>query len=89
MYPPDDRNSFELYDLRVQQPIPILFKAAFPGSDGISSSYLVCLAPDQIAEGSRLPEAELPDEDPNNSSGLSVPFLRMVGLLMITLAFIS
>ncbi|KAJ4004797.1 hypothetical protein NW752_009537 [Fusarium irregulare] len=52
-------DSFEAYDLKVQQPIGMLLVTHY---DGNVSSEMVCIAPNDLAEGSRVPQLELPDE---------------------------
>lgn len=53
------RDSFEVYDLRVQQPIPLLISARDRES-GSWATEVICLAPSNVTEGSREPEAEFP-----------------------------
>lgn len=66
LVPPDaERDSFEVYDLRVQQPIPILLSVRLP--DGKASAEVICLAPSNITQSSREPEAEFP---PNAAGSL-------------------
>lgn len=54
-----------MYDLRVQQPIPILLSVLLP--DGKSAAEVICLAPSNITQSSREPEAEFP---PNAAGSL-------------------
>ncbi|CAG7564468.1 unnamed protein product [Fusarium equiseti] len=58
---PGDRelDSFEAYDLQVRQPVGLLFVTHY---DGNVSSEMVCIAPNDLAEGSRVPQSEFPDE---------------------------
>ncbi|RMJ14412.1 hypothetical protein CDV36_005913 [Fusarium kuroshium] len=66
LVPPDtNKDSFEVYDLRVQQPIPILLSVRLP--DGKSAAEVICLAPSNITQSSRKPEAEFP---PNAADSL-------------------
>jgi hypothetical protein len=66
LVPPDaEKNSFEVYDLRVQQPIPILLSVRLP--DGKAAAEVICLAPSNITQSSRKPEAEFP---PNAAGSL-------------------
>ncbi|KAM0322542.1 hypothetical protein ACHAQA_009389 [Verticillium albo-atrum] len=65
MLPPDGNQSeFEVYDLRVRQPVPMLFTVR---SGSTAQAHLVCLAPSDVVEGSREPEAEFP---PSGAAGL-------------------
>lgn len=66
LVPPDaEKDSFEVYDLRVQQPIPILLSVRLP--DGESAAEVICLAPSNITQSGREPEAEFP---PNAAGSL-------------------
>ncbi|KAF5551878.1 hypothetical protein FMEXI_3133 [Fusarium mexicanum] len=51
-----DQKDFDMYDLRVQQTMPLLFSAA--GMD-----RLICIAPDQVVPGSRKPQLKLEEDD--------------------------
>ncbi|RSL58838.1 hypothetical protein CEP54_007571 [Fusarium duplospermum] len=86
LVPPDaEKDSFEVYDLRVQQPIPILLSVRLP--DGKSAAEVICLAPSNITQRSRKPEAEFP---PNAAGSLeqrgafafAVAVVCVVGLVL-------
>lgn len=71
--PYENDSTFELYDLRVQQPVPILINALvpyMPGSDVRSDvrkieQQVFCLAPDNVRGNSRIPaEGSLPGSAP-------------------------
>ncbi|KAF5576143.1 hypothetical protein FPCIR_12772 [Fusarium pseudocircinatum] len=81
----EDRNDFDMYDLRVQQTYPFLFSAA-------GMSRLICIAPDQVVPGSRKPELKLeedePEEDENSASrpgGLGAAIFLGVGAIIFSL----
>ncbi|WYZ46000.1 hypothetical protein EsH8_IX_000225 [Colletotrichum jinshuiense] len=58
--PPDpERDSFEVYGLRVRQPIPMLITSRVGGSDD-GQAEVICLAPENVTEGSRHPEGDFP-----------------------------
>ncbi|WQF80619.1 hypothetical protein CDEST_05633 [Colletotrichum destructivum] len=61
------RESFEAYDLRVRQPIPMLITSSVANSDERHAA-VVCLAPSNVTDGSRVPEGEFP---PSAASVLS------------------
>ncbi|KAF5661464.1 lipase esterase [Fusarium circinatum] len=52
----EDRKDFDMYDLRVQQTMPLLFSAA-------GMNRLICIAPDQVVPGSRKPQLKLEEDD--------------------------
>ncbi|KAH7376667.1 hypothetical protein B0T11DRAFT_324550 [Plectosphaerella cucumerina] len=57
--PPDPaRDSFEVYDLRVRQPVPMLITNVREGGQG--DMAIMCLAPSNVTEGSREPEGDFP-----------------------------
>ncbi|CVL06188.1 uncharacterized protein FMAN_03834 [Fusarium mangiferae] len=62
----EDRKDFDMYDLRVQQTIPLLFSSA-------GTNRLICIAPDQAVPGSRKPQLELEgeDEEPEEDENLA------------------
>ncbi|KAH7251513.1 hypothetical protein BKA59DRAFT_472172 [Fusarium tricinctum] len=56
---PGDREleEYDAYDLRVRQPIPLLLTAR---SGDTRQSKMVCIAPNNVVEGSRTPKLEFP-----------------------------
>jgi hypothetical protein len=61
----DEVDSFGAYDLKVRQPIPILFVAHY---DGNISAKMVCITPNDLVRESRVPQSELPEpEDPSGA----------------------
>ncbi|RBQ96458.1 hypothetical protein FVER53263_12671 [Fusarium verticillioides] len=81
----EDRKDFDMYDLRVQQTIPLLFSAA-------GMSRLICIAPDQVVPGSRKPQLKLeedePEEDENTApraGGLGAAIFLGVGAMIFSL----
>jgi hypothetical protein len=82
-----DRGDFDLYDLRVQQTIPLLFSV----STGAGMSRMICMAPDQVVSGSRKPELKLEgadEEDENMASrvgGLGAAVFLSVGAMIFSL----
>jgi hypothetical protein len=63
-----DEEDFSGYDLRVQQPVPIMVQMRRPVANGaVIEPLLFCLAPDEVVDGSREPESEFP---PNGAGSL-------------------
>ncbi|KAG7148394.1 hypothetical protein HYQ46_002744 [Verticillium longisporum] len=60
MPPDEEENEFDVYDLRVQQTVPMLFTVQSGSQEKV---YLVCLAPNKVVDGSREPQAEFPPSD--------------------------
>ncbi|EEY23105.1 conserved hypothetical protein [Verticillium alfalfae VaMs.102] len=60
MPPDEEENEFDVYDLRVQQTVPVLFTVQ---SGSQQKVHLVCVAPNKVVEGSREPQAEFPPSD--------------------------
>jgi hypothetical protein len=57
--PPDSsKDSFKVYDLRVRQPVPVVITAR--GQDDERHAEVLCLAPSNVTEGSRVPEGDFP-----------------------------
>ena len=58
-FPPADNEleTFDAYDLKVRQPIPILFSVQ---SGDVGDAKMVCIAPNNVLDGSRIPESEFP-----------------------------
>lgn len=86
----EDRKDFDMYDLRVQQTIPLLFSASL----GASMNRLICIAPDQVVPGSRKPQLKLegddsePEEEENLASragGLGAAVFLSVGAVIFSL----
>ena len=50
----DDRENFDLYDRHVRQAVPMVLTVK--AADGTIANKVVCLAPDNVVEGSRDPE---------------------------------
>ncbi|KAI8675922.1 hypothetical protein NCS57_00494900 [Fusarium keratoplasticum] len=86
LVPPDaERDSFEVYDLRVQQPIPILLSVRLP--DGKANAEVICLAPSNITQSSRKPEAEFPPNaagslEPRGAFVFAVAAVCVVGMVL-------
>ncbi|RSM04811.1 hypothetical protein CDV31_009902 [Fusarium ambrosium] len=86
LVPPDaDKDSFEVYDLRVQQPIPVLLSVRLP--DGKSAAEVICLAPSNITQSSRRPEAEFPPNaagslDSRGAFPFAVAVMCVMGLVL-------
>jgi hypothetical protein len=51
----DDRENFDLYDKNVREAVPMAFKIR--DSDGDIEQRVLCLAPDNVVEGSRVPQS--------------------------------
>ncbi|KAH6662908.1 hypothetical protein F5X68DRAFT_178007 [Plectosphaerella plurivora] len=82
LMPPDpDKATFEVYDLRVRQPVPMLITSRRGGS-GESDSAVVCLAPSNVTEGSREPEGDFP---PSAASSLNLKGSVVWGLALVGL----
>ncbi|KAJ3460123.1 hypothetical protein MRS44_010990 [Fusarium solani] len=86
LVPPDaEKNSFEVYDLRVQQPIPILLSVRLP--DGKAAAEVICLAPSNITQSSRKPEAEFPPNaagslEPRGAFVFAAAAMCVVGMIL-------
>lgn len=50
-------DEYDAYDLRVRQPIPLLLTAR---SGNTRQSKMVCIAPNNVVDGSRIPELDFP-----------------------------
>jgi hypothetical protein len=75
-----DKNidAFDMYDLRVRQPVPIIVKARFDvGEDTKQTLYqIICIAPENVNKGSRKPEGSFPPSAACNiNSGLTFAIL--------------
>ncbi|RYP15777.1 hypothetical protein DL765_005503 [Monosporascus sp. GIB2] len=53
-------DSFEWYDLRVRQPMPMVLAGRHSDRDFQGRKQVICLAPSSVTEGSRVPEGEFP-----------------------------
>ena len=73
-------DSFEAYDLQVQQPVPLLVVTHY---DGNVSPKMVCIAPNDLIEGSRVPQSEFPDE-----SGALLMRTGWTGVLVVGVALL-
>jgi hypothetical protein len=51
----DDRENFDLYDKNVREAVPMAF--TIRDSDGDIEHRVLCLAPDNVVEGSRVPQS--------------------------------
>ncbi|KAI8665615.1 hypothetical protein LRP88_03881 [Fusarium phalaenopsidis] len=86
LVPPDaEKDSFEIYDLRVQQPIPILLSVRLP--DGKAAAEVICLAPSNITQSSRKPKAEFPPNaagilEPKRAFVFAVAAMSVVGMAL-------
>ncbi|KAF4945319.1 hypothetical protein FGADI_12059 [Fusarium gaditjirri] len=63
-----DYDDFDMYDLRVQQTIPMFMMVL---SSGVKDSKMVCIAPNKVVQGSRKPKSKLEGagkEDENTGS---------------------
>jgi hypothetical protein len=79
----DDRDDddFTEYDLNVRRPVPIVIAADFNNSASGNFSIetkVVCVAPDTVLEGSRVPEEEKPWE--SSADWLSEGWTRGIAL---------
>ncbi len=67
--PEPEDDSYDMYELRVRQPAPVLIKARLGDSGPIAyqRQKMLCIAPSKVVEGSREPEGDFP---PSSASGL-------------------
>ena len=83
LHPEPDEESYEMYNLRVRQPVPILVKARLGTSGSITyqRQKMLCVAPSRITQGSREPEGEFPPSGGvGTNSGRSVAAALAVSL---------
>ncbi|KAK2599174.1 hypothetical protein QQS21_005364 [Conoideocrella luteorostrata] len=79
--PPDSsRDSFDVYDLRVRQPVPVVLAMYLPGEG--SQIATICITPNTVKRGSRSPTTQYPP-----SAG-SATVLNRVSALMSLIACI-
>ena len=74
-----DLDSFVWYDLSVQRPIP--FVITIPIDARNSETQVVCVAPDNVAEGSRKPEQDEPWE--NLGVGVCTPAAGQIAVFAV------
>ncbi|KAJ4319267.1 hypothetical protein N0V84_006458 [Fusarium piperis] len=79
LFPSDNPiDSYELYGLRVRQPIPFLFTMEFYNNKTLTTATeLLCVAPNEVMKGSRKPEGDFP---PNAASGLDTKGAVMLAI---------
>ena len=55
-------DAFDMYDLRVRQPVPIVVKARFDVEEDTKQTLyqIICIAPENVTKGSRKPEGSFP-----------------------------
>jgi hypothetical protein len=63
----DDRENFDLYDKYVREAVPMVLTVRSP--DGDYETKVVCLAPNNVVNGSRVPEESLATS-PNSAAAL-------------------
>ncbi|CRK38804.1 hypothetical protein BN1723_015403, partial [Verticillium longisporum] len=83
MPPDEEENEFDVYDLRVQQTVPMLFTVQSGSQEKV---YLVCLAPNKVVDGSREPQAEFPPSDAGvvwRGSGLAFAVTFMAAAMQL------
>ncbi|KAK6221294.1 hypothetical protein QIS74_04862 [Colletotrichum tabaci] len=86
--PPDrTRESFEVYDLRVRQPIPMLITSSVANSDERHAA-VVCLAPSNVTDGSRVPEGEFPPSAASVLSSRGNALMASVAACVVALALL-
>jgi hypothetical protein len=78
---------YDAYDLRVRQPIPLLLTAR---SGDSRQSKMVCIAPNNVVEGSRIPELKFP---PSGATSIQGGFgtgvlIGVVGVVMLVNGFL-
>lgn len=76
-----DRNADEFvwYDRHIERPIPWVIAASF--NNGTTETQVVCVAPDNVQEGSRVPKGDTP----SHSAGVSRDW-HFIGQLAIATA---
>ena len=73
-------DSFKAYDLQVRQPVPLLVVTHY---DGNVSPKIVCIAPNNLVKGSRVPLSEFPD-----ASGAVLMRTGWTGVLVVSVALL-
>ncbi|SPJ78593.1 uncharacterized protein FTOL_06982 [Fusarium torulosum] len=78
---------YDAYDLRVRQPIPLLLTTR---SGDSKQSKMVCIAPNNVVEGSRIPELEFPPSGAMSIHGGfgSRVLMGVVGVVMLANGFL-
>ncbi|KAJ5023212.1 hypothetical protein J3E72DRAFT_378460 [Bipolaris maydis] len=77
----NDRENFDLYDKNVHQVVPMLF--TIKSSDGTVENKAVCLAPDNVLEGSRVPESTAARSSSAHASEAALTVMAVVFLLSV------
>ncbi|KAF5847957.1 hypothetical protein GGP41_009177 [Bipolaris sorokiniana] len=75
----NDRENFDWYDKNVRQVVPMLF--TIKSSDGTVENKAVCLAPDNVLEGSRIPESTAARSSSAHAFGAAITVMAVVFLL--------
>lgn len=88
LLPSDDPiDSYELYGLRVRQPIPFLLTTEFHDEGVRTATELLCVAPNEVMKGSREPKGDFPPSaagglDIKGAAVLAVGVWSVMGLLL-------
>jgi hypothetical protein len=79
---------YDAYDLRVRQPIPLLLTAQFDDTR-TRQRKMVCIAPNNVVEGSRIPELEFPPSGALSiHGGFGSGLMGVVGVVMLVNGFL-
>ncbi|KAH7402902.1 hypothetical protein BKA66DRAFT_564788 [Pyrenochaeta sp. MPI-SDFR-AT-0127] len=85
----EDHRNFTWYERHVQRPIPWVIAGSF-NNNTFSETKVICVAPNVIVEGSRMPQESFPHSNASTRAGLpSTWYLILVwmGLLSTSLPF--
>ena len=77
----DDREKYDVYDKHVQEVVPMVFTIRAP--DGAVEHRVVCLAPDSVVDGSRVPESAAAHSTSGAPLGAALAVMALVSILSI------
>ncbi|KAM0435856.1 hypothetical protein ACHAPT_002747 [Fusarium lateritium] len=81
-------DEFDAYDLQVRQPIPMYVTMRFDDGTSRVTEELLCVAPDEVAKGSRKPEGEFPPSAKSESSATSRLDTKGAAVLVMSVWFV-
>ncbi|KAI4614465.1 hypothetical protein J4E83_007119 [Alternaria metachromatica] len=76
--------NFDLYDTHVRQAVPMVFTIKSPG--GTIAHKAVCVAPNNVADGSRVPESGAAQLSPGTSLVVALTVMAFVSVEQVTIA---
>ena len=77
----DDREDFDLYDTHVRQAVPVVFTVRAPNR--AVEHKVVCLSPNTVVEGSRVPESAAALTNPRASFGAALAVMVLMSIMSI------